>query len=76
MFRLFFGNKQCYFYPRVLLERFGQLLPYCSSLFLHTYMKDSRLEDLKGVMSGFVFNVFKEEGGGICLFRDDVEVKA
>lgn len=40
-------------------------------------MKDGfLLEDLKVVMSEFVFNVFKEKIRGIFLFRDDAEVKA
>lgn len=40
-------------------------------------MKDGfLLEDLKVVMSEFVFSVFKEKIRGIFLFRDDAEVKA
>lgn len=63
--------------PGVLSELLGQLLPHCPSVFLPTYMKDGfLLEDLKGVMSEFVFNVFKEKIRGIFLFRDDAEVKA
>lgn len=76
MFRLFFCNKQCYFNPWGTIRAFGATSSSLS-ICLYTYMKDGfLLEDLKVVMSEFVFNVFKEKIRGIFLFRDDAEVKA